>query len=283
MIGNIKALIMDIDGTLVVKGGLIMPQTRKAIDIMHDRGVMMGLASGRLVDDYTRGYAKRWGLSWEFDVLIGANGGNLWDRWHPDEVELFHPLSEKDIKLIMDLLAPLDLNAQIYENSQLIAQRWDNLVAASSLRNMQEVVISPFPDRMYRRPNAKIQFRYEKEDTDRVLGFINKLELPDNIQHVVTYPGIVEFLDQRVDKGVALHRFAEKNNVPIETILAFGDQENDNALVKEAGWGVVMANGAEETKALGDEVTEYPVTEDGMGRWLFEKVLNPLGIYYTED
>ncbi len=280
MIDNIKALIVDIDGTLVVKGGTILPYTRKAIDIMHDSGVIMGLASGRPVDNYTKGYAKRWGLEWDFDVFIGANGGHLWDRWHPDEVEMFYPLSEKDIKMILDMVKPLDLNGQIYENGQLIAQRWDNMVAASSLRNKQEVVISPFEDRLYRRPNAKIQFRYEPEDSERVLGFIDQLEMPETIQHVVTYPGIIEFMDRRVDKGVALHRFAEKNNVPIENILAFGDQENDNALVKEAGWGVVLANGAEETKALGDDVTEYPVSEDGMGRYIFEKFLNPKGIFF---
>ena len=269
MIDNIKALIVDIDGTLVVKGSIIMPQTRKAIDILQAEGVIMGLATGRLVDDYTRGYAKRWGLDWDFDVLIGANGGHLWDKWHPDEVEMFYPLSEADIKMIMDMVAPLNLNGQIYENSQLIAQRWDNLVAASSLRNMQEVVISPFPDRLYRRPNAKIQFRYEPDDAEHVLGFINALDLPDRIQHVVTYPGIVEFMDRRVDKGVALHRFAEKNNIPIENILTFGDAENDIALVREA-----------ETKAAGNDVTEYPVTEDGMGRYIFEKFLNPRGIYF---
>lgn len=280
MIDNIKALIVDIDGTLVVKGSIIMPQTRKAIDILQAEGVIMGLATGRLVDDYTRGYAKRWGLDWDFDVLIGANGGHLWDKWHPDEVEMFYPLSEADIKMIMDMVAPLNLNGQIYENSQLIAQRWDNLVAASSLRNMQEVVISPFPDRLYRRPNAKIQFRYEPDDAEHVLGFINALDLPDRIQHVVTYPGIVEFMDRRVDKGVALHRFAEKNNIPIENILTFGDAENDIALVREAGWGVVLANGSAETKAAGDDVTQYPVFEDGMGRYIFEKFLNPRGIYF---
>ncbi len=280
MIDQIQALIVDIDGTLVTKGSQMMPMTRKAIEILHDTGMIIGLASGRPVDDYTKGYAKRWGLSWEFDVLIGANGGHLWDRWHPDEVETFYPLSEKDIKMIMDMAAPLDLNAQIYENNQLIAQRWDNMVAASSLRNMQEVVISPFPDRMYRHPNAKIQFRYDADDSERILGFINALEMPAHLQHVVTYPGIVEFLDRRVNKGVALHRFAEKNNIPIEHILTFGDQENDNALVKEAGWGVVMANGAEATKKLGDEVTAWPVSEDGMGRWLFEKVLEPRGICF---
>ena len=280
MIDNIKALIVDIDGTLVVKGSIIMPQTRKAIDILQAEGVIMGLATGRLVDDYTRGYAKRWGLDWDFDVLIGANGGHLWDKWHPDEVEMFYPLSEADIKMIMDMVAPLNLNGQIYENSQLIAQRWDNLVAASSLRNMQEVVISPFPDRLYRRPNAKIQFRYEPDDAEHVLGFINALDLPDRIQHVVTYPGIIEFMDRRVDKGVALHRFAEKNNIPIENILTFGDAENDIALVREAGWGVVLANGSAETKAAGSDVTEYPVTEDGMGRYIFEKFLNPRGIYF---
>ena len=280
MIENIKALIVDIDGTLVVKGGLILPYTRKAIDIFQQQGIIMGLASGRPVDDYMKGYAKRWGLDWEFDVLIGSNGGHLWDRWHSDEVEMFYPLKPEDIRMIQEKLEPLDLTAQIYEDNKLITSRWDNLVSASAYRNKQEVLVSPFKDRMYRHASSKIQFRYNAEDSDHVLGFIADMGLPDNLQYVVTYPGIVEFLDRRVDKGVALKRFSEKNNVPIENILTFGDQENDNALVKEAGWGVVLANGAEATKALGDDVTEFPCAEDGMGKYIFEKILNPQGIYF---
>lgn len=276
MIKNIKALVVDIDGTLVEKGDHIMPETYEALCFLHKKGVLLGLASGRPVDDYVRGLYKFWNLPFDFDVYIGMNGGHLWDRFHSDEVTNFYPLSIDSIKTIQGMVAPLDMNAQIYENNQLIAQRWDDRVAASAIRNMQEVVISPFLDRMYRRPNAKIQFRYPFEQHEEVLSFVNKLTLPEHIRYVLTSAGIIEFMDDRVNKGIALTEFAKRNNIAIEETMAFGDMQNDTELVHDAGWGVCLLNGCDETKATANDITEYSVSEDGMGRYLKKHVIGKI-------
>ena len=49
--------------------------------------------------------------------------------------------------------------------------------------------------------------------------------------------------------------------------------DNDIAMIREAGWGVCMANGCDEAKAVADAVTKYGVLEDGMGRYLEAHVL----------
>jgi Cof subfamily protein (haloacid dehalogenase superfamily) len=273
MIAKIRALIVDIDGTLVAKGGEIMPLTKQALIALHDRGVLIGLASGGPVDDYMRRYPSYWKLPFDFDILIGMNGGHLWDRFH-EGVQEFYPLSTDTLHQIVDLMAPLDLNPQIYENSQLIAARWDDLVAASAVRNMQEVVISPFKDRMYRHPNEKIQFRYPPEDQAKVNAFIDQLTLPDHITTVRTSPGIVEFLDDRVNKGIAVEHFAKRNDIPITEIMTFGDMENDEQLTAKAGWGVALCNGCEATKKAADDVTTHPVDDNGIGHYLYDHIID---------
>jgi len=55
--------------------------------------------------------------------------------------------------------------------------------------------------------------------------------------------------------------------------MAFGDMDNDIAMIAAAGWGVCMANGCDAAKAVADAVTEYGVLEDGMGRYLEQYVL----------
>ena len=45
------------------------------------------------------------------------------------------------------------------------------------------------------------------------------------------------------------------------------------AMIAAAGWGVCMANGCDEAKAVADAITEYGVLEDGMGRYLETYVL----------
>ena len=76
-----------------------------------------------------------------------------------------------------------------------------------------------------------------------------------------------------LDKGVALRRYAERNNIPLNEIMAIGDMDNDIAMLRAAGWGVCMANGCAEAKAVADEITEFGVLEDGMGRYLEARVL----------
>lgn len=276
MIKNIKALVVDIDGTLVAKGKKILPETFQVLCALHEKGVLLGLASGRPVDDYVRHLYQFWGLPFDFDIYIGMNGGHLWDKYHPEEVTNFYPLTTEMIKTVQELVEPLDLNAQIYENSQLITQRWDDLVAASAVRNMQEVVVSPFKDRMYRNPNAKIQFRYPIEQLDEVTAFVKNLVLPEHIQWVLTSPGVIEFMDDRVNKGVALLEFAKRNSIGIEEIMTFGDMQNDIELLKDAGWGVCLLNGCNESKEAANDITEYTVDEDGMGRYLKKYVIGKI-------
>ena len=49
--------------------------------------------------------------------------------------------------------------------------------------------------------------------------------------------------------------------------------EKRRELLETAGWGVCLKNGAEETKACADAVTEYTNNEDGMGHYLYDHVL----------
>ncbi len=275
MIEKISALIVDIDNTLVEKGKKIMPVTKEALIYLHEHGVKVGLASGRPVNSSMFHYAKDWDLPFEFDVLIGMNGGELWDCDHP-EIVRFYPLSTEHIHQVIDLVKPLNMIAQTYENDMMVVSQWDNAIAASMIRNNMEVLVSPFEDRMYRHPNAKIQFRYQPERVKEVESFCHSLTLPEHVQCVSTSEGIIEFMDDRINKGVAVIEFAKRNQIAIDEVMAFGDLQNDNELLRDAGWGVCMQNGAPETKQFAKDVTENPVWDDGMGKYLNQHVIGKI-------
>ena len=46
MIENVKAVAADIDMTLTAKGGDLPQATVKAFQVLHENGVMLGLATG---------------------------------------------------------------------------------------------------------------------------------------------------------------------------------------------------------------------------------------------
>ena len=272
MIDKVTTIVADIDGTLVNKGESIMPITKAALEKLHQEGVLLGLSTGRKINSSMFNRAKDWGLSFNFDVIIGMNGGQLWDKDH-EEIESYYLLSTADMKEIIERMSPLGLNVMIYEDDHMVTLHFDDMIHASMQRNHIEVIVTDGDtDRLCVRPNYNVLFRFDPERTEEVAAFAKTVDC-ERYHGIMTSPGIIEFMDPRVNKGMALHKYSERNNIPIEEIMAFGDMDNDKEMLKEAGWGVCLANGSDISKSMSDAVTEYPCTEDGMGRYLEQYVL----------
>lgn len=272
MIEKVTAVVADVDGTINVKGGKVMPRTLAAINALHERGILFGTASGRPLDHRSLDKAKEWGLDFEFDFAIGMNGGDVWDKDH-EGVEHNMLLEADCIAEICEFMWPLDCNVIVYEDAydHVLVKRRDQHLEESVIRNKSIWEYST-PEVMAAKPTGKIEIQYDQALDDEIMAVVNAHPSP-RWASVRTFPGTVEFMKPGVDKGLGLHRLAERIGVPIGEFMAFGDMDNDIAMIREAGWGVCLANGCAEAKAVADAVTEYPVTEDGMGRYLEAYVL----------
>lgn len=277
MIEKLTAVAADIDDTLLPKGKTMMPRTRAALQRLHQEGVLIGPASGRPLDHRTLDRAKEWDLGFEFDFAIGMNGGELYDR-STDTFEKYFMLASEDIRTILTPIAHLDLNAIVYINGydEIAALRMDNFMIDSINRNHSHVEIGDV-DFLSRYDTGKIEIHLQPEDMDEFMSICEANSSPRWIV-IKTFEGYghitMEFVDPRVNKGYALRKYSEKHNIPMSEIMAFGDMDNDRDLLKEAGWGVCLLNGAEATKAAAEAITEYTVEEDGVGRYLEDHWFN---------
>ncbi len=274
MIKKITAIVADIDGTLVEKGEQMMPLTHEAIENIHRHGVLFGLASGRPVTQSMYRRKESWNLSFDFDIMIGLNGAQLKDRFH-DEMGEYYKLPKETMREIMHFMAPLDLPASIYENEYMVTTCIDEHMAASMRRNHTEMYVGD-EDRICIRDNFNIIFRYDPERNEEVLAHVAKYPSEKYIA-VVTSPGIIEFMDPRINKGLALEKFAERNNIPLEEIMTFGDMHNDVGLMEKGGWSVCLLNGCDDCKKLASDITEYDCNHDGVGHYLYDHVIIPNG------
>lgn len=267
-----KAIVADIDGTLVQKGEKLPRKARKALTKLHEQGVLFGLASGRPFDRRILEFADRWNLPFEFDFVIGMNGNDLYIQGE-DEVRHFYPLKKEWIKEITGLLKDFDCNCIVYEQGydEVLATRMDQFMKWSIERNKSNVHVVT-SEELSEKDTGKLEVHYNLAEHDRLIDVLKKHASKD-WQAVITYPGTIEFQDARIHKGVALDELAKVRGIDKEDILAFGDMDNDIGLLQEAGWGVCLVNGSDATKAVADEITEYPVTKDGVGRYLEKKIL----------
>ena len=80
MIKKIDILAADVDMTLSAKSSPLPEITIQALKELHNKNVKIGLATGREITEMEKTKGMFWKLGFEFDFIIGLNGGMLYDR-----------------------------------------------------------------------------------------------------------------------------------------------------------------------------------------------------------
>ena len=99
----------------------------------------------------------------------------------------------------------------------------------------------------------------EREQAWQELKQFDSLELVGSLKYNI------EINAAGVNKGKGLLELGEILGISREEIMAFGDGDNDIAMLREVGFGVAMQNADEEVKAVADYVTGSN-DEDGVAK-----------------
>lgn len=278
MIRKIDALAADIDMTLTAKGGSLPDIVRQAFEIMHGNGIRLGLATGREITDKLKHQGRDWGLSFDFDFVIGMNGGMLYDL-ADDSLWAVELISREDLKEILTYMMPLidkyriSINAEGGGNHNAMNIQGE-LLASSRRHGFDFVDKTGDIDGFCEKQAYKLLFRTEPDNEQEIRDYFTR-RYGEDWQIIGTFPGTVEIFRKGFDKGTGLQRYLQKYGIDSQNVIAFGDNENDNPLLEEAGWGVSLKNGTDRTKAIADDITEYDCSEGGVGRYMIDHYLKP--------
>lgn len=75
---NMKAIMCDIDGTLLTKEQIVSPKTVEAIKKVRKKGILFGLSTGRDVNN-VRNSIEKWGIKGLVDCIVGTGGAEIYD------------------------------------------------------------------------------------------------------------------------------------------------------------------------------------------------------------
>lgn len=102
---------------------------------------------------------------------------------------------------------------------------------------------------------------------------LEELKLEMNM-HIFSLPEGVHYLEGHfagISKWFGIEQVLKRNGVAPEEVIAVGDAINDFAMIRDAGLGVVMANGDERCKQVAD--VEAPSNDECGVAWVVERFL----------
>lgn len=265
-----KIVLADLDGTLLYNDRKQIPERNlKAIEALWRQGYLFGLASGRPLDElYPRKDA--WGLSRDFDVLIGMNGSELWDGLQKKEFTYFK-MKREWLKETLVLMSRFENQAFIYKDHKIVTNVGDKTMLATAKRANKEMVVVP-TEELYADENAKILFRVKEEQMAAIEDYVAKHPNP-NYAGYKTQKTLFEFSDKRITKSYAMNCFCTMNRIDPGACIMFGDTTNDISLLRYCGLGVCMCNGSEDAKAAADAITDVDNEHAGFADYVFQHIL----------
>ena len=96
---DIRAIVCDVDGTLLTSKQIVDKRTVAAIKKARSKGILFGICTGR--DAYSvRNHMKSWGIEGCIDFVVGSGGSEI-DDYILDIYQENHTLSPELIKEIM--------------------------------------------------------------------------------------------------------------------------------------------------------------------------------------
>jgi Cof subfamily protein (haloacid dehalogenase superfamily) len=266
----IRLLALDLDDTLLRSDLTISLRTRSLVKKAVNAGVVVALASGRVVEALEP-YVSQLGLHKNRGYLICGNGIEIRES---DTGKLIYQnrLSVPVAELVYRYADAEGFPVQIYEDDVIYVSRENEYADYDQhLTGLKQVVPADF--------RTKIASGCGKlliPGDPMILEPLEKLfrtYLGDEITLFTSKPYFLEILPKDTDKGTALARVAEQMGISRDAVMAVGDSMNDEAMIRWAGYGVAMQNGDERLKKIAPLVTAASNDEDGVADLIEEYLL----------
>lgn len=266
----LKAILLDIDGTLTNDEKKITPRTVAALKAAQDKGVILVLASGR-PGQGLHAFADALDMKSHNGVFVAFNGAKSFN-YQTGEVYFEQAMTVDQGRRVLEHMKSFDVASCIDHGEYMLT---NNAYFTIERDGAPWLIVE------YESHNNGFLVREERDLPTTVDWGINKIlnaGQPEYLQQVwqemaapfegelsamFTAPFYYEFTPLGVDKSRALRETFAALGIDQSEVAAFGDAQNDRTMIEWAGCGVAMGNAVDEVKAVADYVT-LSNNEDGI-------------------
>ncbi|ERL64449.1 sugar-phosphatase [Schleiferilactobacillus shenzhenensis] len=267
-----KIAAVDLDGTLLNEHSQLNPRTIDAVKAAKTKGVHVVICTGRPMTG-VRHFLEELDLLGPDDYVITFNG-SLVQKTADESVLVRHTLALSDFIDLEYLARKLGSHMHAEDDHFMYTTNKDispYSVGESYLVQMP-IHYRTIDDFAPSKRFSKVMFIDNPDIVEKVSHSIPE-EFQGRYHFVRSEPFFLEVLNPNASKGNALKGLAKRLGVPMDQVMAFGDQGNDLSMIEAAGTGIAMANATAEVKAKAQLETASNV-DDGVAQMLEKLVLN---------
>lgn len=243
-----KLIVFDLDHTLLKEDGSISSASQERISRCLANNIQVTLATGRMFHSALP-YAQSLGLSLPLISCQGArvtalNGDILYQQ----------PLHNGLAKNLLTLLLPLALDVICCHDEKVYARSARPGYNSNELLPPLHHHHLPLPEDIGIISPLKVGASGSPEAIETAWQLVSK-HYGDQVHVTKSSPHFLEITHQQSTKSHGVHFLAQSLGIAPTEIMAFGDSMNDLDLLLYAGYGVAVANGIAELKAIADFIT----------------------------
>ena len=266
MKGEIKALCTDVDGTLLDSRKELSVRTIDTIRKVSASMPVM-LASSRMPAAMRHLQAQLGILD---HPLVCYNGGYVIQYQAKDQVTVFESITipVEVCSAILDMSKNTDVHVSLYHADEWYAPRMDQwtereekITKAKSVVREGRVVLDEWASTD--KGAHKVMCMGPAEE----IAILEKQLRESLAQAIHVYHSRSTYLElapKQISKATGVDLAMKKvYSMSIKDVMAFGDNYNDIEMIREAGFGVAVANARDEAKAVADYITGKSV-DDGV-------------------
>lgn len=246
-----RLVAFDIDGTLLSSDRQLQPGTRLGLRAIREAGAQIMLASGRPIPGL-KNLVRRLEIGEDL-ILAGMNGSIVVDQ-RTDRVVSHRGLEAPLAQEIIDRVLERGLIVMIPMGDDLYASHPEHFQVQHEARG-NALTIRPLPPvAELPEPTTKLLFTGERPELLKLQEHVEQ-EFAGRAEFSFSAPTYFEATAQGVDKSSAITDYCRAAGIPVEQVMAFGDNGNDVTMLRTVGLGVAMGNGIPEAQEAADTVT----------------------------
>ena len=243
----IKAIVVDLDRTLLHTDKTISPYTAEVFKKCKQKGIALMVATARPYRTM-----MQFCEIIDFDAISATNGARIICGDYRKEYGLCPASAERvltALKSYPDYRVTLETGEEAYSNKPIedyFTVISDDLAAVARSEGAIKILISL--------------------DTPDILETVKKM-LTDDLYYTVANGHLIQIMSRAVTKWNGVKDMLDISNISASETAYFGDDYDDIEPIRMCGVGVAVSNAIDEVKAVADHIAESN-DDDGVAKFI---------------